>query len=141
MATVEARGQQSSLSAFETTLSLPEGIWRETYWGDMRVGYETYLQDYDDAPYLKGLPNDRCQCPHWGYMLSGRMSVKYADHEEVVEAGDVYYMAPDHSIEVDAGTVLVEFSPLDEWQRLMEVAERNLSEAMAEGTDDSESAD
>jgi hypothetical protein len=27
----------------------------------MRVGYETYLSDFDDAELLKGLPNDRCQ--------------------------------------------------------------------------------
>ena len=67
--------------------------------------------------------------PHWGYLLSGRMTVRYADHEEVVEAGDVYYMAPDHTIAVDAGTVLVEFSPLDEFQKTEEVAERNLAAA------------
>ncbi|MGM0590410.1 MAG: cupin domain-containing protein [Halobacteriota archaeon] len=107
---------------------MDEGIWREAYWGDMRVGYETYLREYDDAPLLKGLPNDRCQCPHWGYMLSGRMTVRYADHEEVVEAGSVYYMSPDHSITVDPGTVLIEFSPLDEWTKLMEVAEKNIAE-------------
>lgn len=135
MATEESHGRRSALSEFETTLAMEEGIWREAYWGDMRVGYETYLEEYDDAPYLKGLPNDRCQCPHWGYLLSGRMTVRYADHEEVVEAGDVYYMAPDHSILVDAGTVLIEFSPLDEWRKLMEIAERNLAELAEDGTD------
>lgn len=128
MATEGPHGRRAALSEFETTLAMEEGTWREAYWGDMRVGYETYLEEYDDAPYLQGLPNDRCQCPHWGYLLSGRMTVRYADHEEVVEAGDVYYMAPDHSILVDAGTVLLEFSPLDEWQKLMEVAEQNLPE-------------
>ena len=133
---VEAsRGQRAALSEFETAFTMEEGIWREAYWGDMRVGYETYLKDYDDAPYLKGLPNDRCQCPHWGYMLSGRMTVRYADHEEVVEAGDVYYMAPDHSIDVEAGTVLIEFSPLDEWRRLMEAAARNVPELSKEEID------
>jgi len=128
METEELHGQKASLSEFETSLAMDEGIWREAYWGDMRVGYETYLEEYDDAPLLEGLPNDRCQCPHWGYMLSGRMTVRYEDHEEIVEAGDVYYMEPDHSIVVDAGTVLIEFSPLDEWETLMEVAERNLAE-------------
>lgn len=127
MAIEESHGQQASLSEFETALALEEGIWREAYWGEMRIGYETYLKDFDDALLLKGLPNDRCQCPHWGYLLSGRMTVRYADHEEIVEAGDVYYMASDHSIAVDAGTVLIEFSPLDEWQELMEVAEQNIA--------------
>ena len=131
----EPRGQQATLSEFETTLSMEEGIWREAYWGDMRVGYETYLKDYDDAALLVGLPNDRCQCPHWGYMLSGRMTVRYADHEEVVEAGDVYYMAPDHGIAVDAGTVLVEFTPLAAWEELMAVAERNIAALTGEDVD------
>jgi hypothetical protein len=94
----------------------------------MRVGFETYLQDFDDAPLLKGLPNDRCQCPHWGYLLSGRMVVRYEDQEEVVEAGDVYYMAPDHTIAVDAGTVLIEFSPKEKFRETVAAGERNLAE-------------
>ncbi|MFC5971115.1 hypothetical protein ACFPYI_07195 [Halomarina salina] len=135
MAVEESHGRQATLPEFETAFRMDEGIWREAYWGDMRVGYETYLQDYEDAPLLKGLPNDRCQCPHWGYMLSGRMTVRYDDHDEVVEAGTVYYMAPDHTIAVDAGTVLVEFSPLDEWEALMAVAEENIAASTGEATD------
>lgn len=135
MTNKESHGHQFALSEFDSTLTLAEGIWKEAYWGDMRVGYETYLKDFDDAPLLEGLPNDRCQCPHWGYMLSGRMTVQYADHEEIVEVGDVYYMAPDHSIAVDAGTVLIEFSPRDEFQTLMEVAEQNLAGRESEETD------
>jgi hypothetical protein len=60
------------------------------------------------------------------------MRVRYADREEVIEAGDAYYMAPGHSPVMEAGTEIVEFSPKDEYQRTMEVAERNL-EAMQEG--------
>lgn len=122
-------GAHSTLADFnESDLALEEAIWREAEWGDMRVGYETYLQDYDDALLLKGLPNDRCQCPHWGYLLSGRMTVRYDDSEEIVEAGEIYYMAPDHSIAVDAGTVLIEFSPKEEFQKTVKVAERNIAE-------------
>ena len=29
----------------------------------------------DFGPLLKGLPNDRCPCPHWGYVLKGRLRV------------------------------------------------------------------
>lgn len=28
-----------------------------------------------------------------GYLIAGRMTVRYADHEEVVGAGELYYMA------------------------------------------------
>jgi len=132
MTSDEPRGRQATLPEFETTFATSEAIWREAYWGDMRVGYETYLADFDDAPLLKRLPNGRCQCPHWGYLLAGRMTVRYADHEEVVEAGSVYYMAPDHSIEVDAGTVLIEFSPLAEWEELTAAAEGEMASAEAD---------
>jgi hypothetical protein len=33
------------------------------------------------------------------------MTVRYADHEEVVDAGDVYYMAPEHTMAAEAGSV------------------------------------
>jgi quercetin dioxygenase-like cupin family protein len=40
---------------------------------------------------LKGLPDDRCQCPHWGYVFKGKMTARYADRDEVYEAGDAFY--------------------------------------------------
>ena len=98
----------------------------------MRVGYETYLSDFDDTELLKGLPDDRCQCPHWGYLLAGRMTVRYADHEEVVNAGDVYYMAPGHTMAAEAGTVLIEFSPKEEFRKLTGIAERNFARMSSE---------
>lgn len=122
-----SNGRRAALSEFEAGITMEEALWREADWGEMRVGYETYLKDFDDALLLKGLPNDRCQCPHWGYLLSGRMTVRYADHDEIVEAGDVYYMAPDHTIAVDAGTVLIEFSPKEEFRKTVDVGERNLA--------------
>lgn len=127
MADQPLRTHHSPLSSLETTFTSGVVIWREAQWGDMRVGYETYLQDYDDAALLQGLPDNRCQCPHWGFVLVGRMTVRYADHEDVVNAGELYHMAPGHSIAVDAGTVLVEVSPMDKWRELMDIAERNLA--------------
>ena len=44
----------------------------------------------DLAPPLKGLPNDLCPCPHWGYILKGRIRVTYADSVEILQAGDLY---------------------------------------------------
>src|SRR6266545_6298504 len=42
-------------------------------------------EDMDLAPLLKGLPDDRCQCPHWGYVFKGRITWRFADHDEVSE--------------------------------------------------------
>ena len=63
---------------------------------------------------LKGLPGDSCQCPHWGYLLAGRITVSYADHEEVYQAGDAFYMPPGHVPAAEAGTEFVQFSPTDQ---------------------------
>jgi hypothetical protein len=123
-----SKGSHASLSEFKTEITSEIAIWRQHEWGDMRVGYETYLCDFDDAELLKGLPDDRCQCPHWGYLMAGRMTVKYPDHEEVVKAGEVYYMAPGHSMAVEAGTVLIEFSPKEEFRKLTEIAEKNFAQ-------------
>ena len=121
------KGTHAPLSEFETKVLSEIAIWRQAEWGDMRVGYETYLSNFDDVELLKGLPDDRCQCPHWGYMLAGRMIVRYPDHEEVVSAGEVYYMAPGHTMAVEAGTVLIEFSPKEEFRKLTEIAEKNFA--------------
>ena len=41
---------------------------------------------------LKGLPGDRCDCPHWGYVFKGRLIWTFGDREEVFEAGDAFYV-------------------------------------------------
>ncbi len=46
----DSTGAHATLADFdEMGLALDEAIWREADWGEMRVGYETYLQDFDDA--------------------------------------------------------------------------------------------
>jgi quercetin dioxygenase-like cupin family protein len=78
------------------------------------VNFVTFHEAVDGTPLLKGLPGDRCQCPHWGYVLKGRITYRFADHEEVFEAGDAFYLPPGHVPVVDAGSEFVQFSPSDE---------------------------
>ncbi|MFJ4206523.1 hypothetical protein ACIP2Y_43900 [Streptomyces sviceus] len=93
------------------------------------VAYETMKQDMDPASLFRGLPDDRCQCPHWGQVLSGRIVFRYADHDEVFHTGDAYYGAPGHLPLIFAGTEIVEFSLTAELNRTMEVIGRNLAGA------------
>lgn len=79
-----------------------------------RVEPLTFREEADHAPLLAALPDGRCQCPHWGYVREGRAVVRYADREEVLEAGDAYYMSPGHVPVVAAGTRIIQFSPEDE---------------------------
>jgi hypothetical protein len=78
------------------------------------VNFVTVHQDADLAPLLKGLPDDRCQCPHWGYVFAGGITVRYADHEEHLGAGDAFFMSPGHVPAATAGTEFVQFSPTEE---------------------------
>ena len=42
-------------------------------------------------PLFVGLPDDRCQCPHMGYVIKGKLKFAFADgNEELYEAGDAY---------------------------------------------------
>lgn len=91
------------------------------------VGFETYTADADLSPLFAGLPDDRCPCQHWGYVLKGEVSFRTASGEEVFRAGDAYYVPPGHTPTIYAGTEIVEFSPTAELQRTLEVVERNLA--------------
>ena len=106
---------------------------RQAEWGDLNVALETLPAGTDPSPLFKGLPNDRCPCPHWGYVVRGRFRVRYRDREEVVNAGDAYYMAPGHAPIFEEDTEVVEFSPRGEYQAMLEVVERNLVGLQAAG--------
>jgi quercetin dioxygenase-like cupin family protein len=101
-------------------------LFRETEFGDMHVELGKVNTEIDVTPLLKGLPNDRCQAPHWGYLFKGRVRVNYGDREEIIEAGDTYYMEPGHTAVIEAGTEFVEFSPKEELAKTMEVFYRNM---------------
>ena len=92
------------------------------------VGFEHFRADADGTPLFKGLPDDRCQSPHWGYIVSGRITFRFADRDEVYETGDAYYAPPGHIPIVDAGTEVVEFSPTGEYEKTIAVVSRNLAE-------------
>lgn len=46
------------------------------------------------------------------------MIVRYADHEEVCEAGDAFYMPPGHAPAAEAGTEFIQISPSDQLQEV-----------------------
>ncbi len=94
---------------------------QQAEWGNMLSHFQIMSSGLDNAPLLKGLPNDQCQCPHWGYVIKGSMRVSYADHEETIRAGDAYYIAPGHSVAIEEDTEAVEFSPKEELEKSMSV--------------------
>ena len=56
-------------------------------WGGITVGFEKAHKGQDASAMLRGLPDDRCQAPHWGYLFSGRIVVDYGDRQETIVGG------------------------------------------------------
>ena len=96
---------------------------------DYTVNFTSFGEDIDATPLLKGLPNDRCHCPHWGYVVKGRMTFSYPDGEEVFESGDAFYTPPGHiPVGNEPGTEIVLFSPAEQLREVEEVMMRNMQE-------------
>jgi hypothetical protein len=93
--------------------------------GDYTVAFEQFTGGGDMAPLFLGLPDDRCQTPHWGVVFEGRLTFTYADGEDVIEAGEAYYARPGHTPAADPGTETIEFSPTEELRKAMAVVTRN----------------
>lgn len=100
---------------------------------DYTFDFVSIRESHSLAPMLQGLPGDRCPCPHWGYLFSGRITVTYADSEEVYEAGDAFYMAPGHVPAAEAGSEFLQISPKDPLAEVVAVIAAN-AQRMAAGT-------
>jgi hypothetical protein len=81
--------------------------------GDMSVAFVSARKGIDLRPALKGLPQDLCQCPHWGYMISGSLRMHTADGHQDYTAGEAFYWAPGHAPEILEDAEYVDFSPTD----------------------------
>ncbi|TAK77306.1 MAG: cupin domain-containing protein [Dehalococcoidia bacterium] len=97
--------------------------------GGYTAGFETYTADADLTPVFAGLPDDRCQSRHWGFVVKGKVTFHFPDHDETYETGDAYYAPPGHTPMLFAGTEVVEFSPSDELAQTMEVVTKNMQAA------------
>ena len=97
---------------------------------DYTIEFVSFRQDIDGTPLLKGLPGDSCDCPHWGYVVKGKLTFRFADHEEVVEAGDAFYLPPGHIPLAEAGTEYVQFSPSAELKTVADAMKANMQRMM-----------
>ncbi|MGP9833888.1 hypothetical protein [Marinobacter sp. NSM] len=94
---------------------------QQTDFGDV-FGYNTMGAEYfsfgagtDITELLHGLEGDRCQCPHWGYVVKGEITALYLDgSEETSRSGDLFYWPPGHSVRAEQDTDIVMFSPQHE---------------------------
>jgi hypothetical protein len=102
-------------------------------WGGMIVSYETFPKGTDATPLFVGLPGDKCQSPHWGYIFKGRVRIKREGGDEVLRAGDVYYLEPGHVPVFEEDTEVLELSSKAEYEQTIEVAARNIAALQSKG--------
>ncbi len=96
------------------------------------IGFVSFGVEMDGTPLLKGLPDDRCHCPHWGYVFEGSTTFHFADHDETFVAGDAFYVPPGHAPHHSAGNDLLLFSPSEALAETEAVMMRNMG-TRAEG--------
>jgi hypothetical protein len=97
--------------------------------GGYTIGFEAYTADADLTDLFVGLPDDRCQCAHWGYVIKGKLTFKTPDGDETFQTGDAYYVGPGHTPILYAGTEVIEFSPTGALQQTLAVVEKNMRAA------------
>jgi hypothetical protein len=103
----------------DVKMEIPGAVIRQQVgFGDVS-GYDKISGEYfslaagvDTTPLFQGLDGDACQCPHWGYVLRGRLTTTDANGvQETVNAEDLFYWPPGHNVRVEADAEIVMFSP------------------------------
>jgi hypothetical protein len=97
------------------------------------VSFASVLEDIDATPH-EGASGRPLPCPHRGYVFKGKMTARYADRDEVFEAGDAFYTPPGHvPVKHEPGTEFVFFSPTEELRTAEAVMMKNMH-AIQEGS-------
>jgi hypothetical protein len=121
-----------SIADMTLLLAVPGAELRGARWEDKIVAHARLAKGTDFTPVLKGLPGDLCQCPHWGYVISGALQLRFADgRHEVVRAGEAWHAAPGHTAWCEEDTEFVDVSPADEFERVIEHVRAQLLAATA----------
>jgi len=81
-------------------------------YGSLAAEYFSLGAGTDIAPLLKGLDDDACHAPHWGFMISGEVVLTYTSgQEETCGRDDLFYWPPGHSVRVVQDAEVILFSP------------------------------
>lgn len=88
--------------------------------GTISGEYFTLAAGVDTTPLFQGLEGDACQCPHWGFVLSGEITTTDTrGGQETVRADDLFYWPPGHNVKVNADAEIVMFSPEHEHSQVI----------------------
>ena len=103
----------------EVKMEMPGAVIRQrvdfgdaTGFGRISGEYFTLSAGVDTTPLFVGLEGNRCQCPHWGFVLRGQITTTDANGvRETVKANDLFYWPAGHNVRVEADAEIIMFSP------------------------------
>jgi hypothetical protein len=106
----------------EVKMEIPGAIIRQkndfgdaTGLGKISGEYFSLSAGVDTTPLFIGLEGNLCQCPHWGYLISGQLITTDAEGiEEIVNANELFYWPSGHNVKVNEDAEIVMFSPQKE---------------------------
>jgi hypothetical protein len=116
-------------------IDIPGATARQQYEFGDASGFGKFVGEYfslkagtDITPLLKGLEDDLCQAPHWGYMIQGEVVVTYkGGASETVNGGELFHWPPGHTVRVEQDAELVFFSPQHEHVQVVEHLSKQLA--------------
>jgi hypothetical protein len=90
-------------------------------YGKISGEYFTLAAGVDTTPLFQGLEGNHCHCPHWGFVLSGQLTMTdAAGSQETVHEDDLFYWPPGHNVRVDADAEIIMFSPQHEHSQVID---------------------
>lgn len=103
----------------EVKMEIPGAVIRQqpdfgdaTGFGKICGEYFSLSSGVDTTPLFQGLEGNMCQCPHWGFVLRGRVTTTDANGmQETVTTNDLFYWPPGHNVKVEEDADIVMFSP------------------------------
>lgn len=111
-----------SKDKIDVKMEIPGAVIRQkTDFGDatglskISAEYFSLSTGVDTTPLFMGLEGDLCQCPHWGYLISGQLTTTDAQGvKEIVNANDLFFWPAGHNVLVNVNAEIVMFSPQHE---------------------------
>lgn len=106
----------------EVKMEIPGAVIRQktdfgdaTGLGKISAEYFSLSSGVDTTPLFMGLEGNLCQCPHWGYLISGQITTTDGKGvKEIVNANDMFYWPSGHNVFVNADAEIIMFSPQHE---------------------------
>ena len=106
----------------EVKMEIPGAVIRQrTNFGDasglgkISGEYFSLSSGVDTTQLFIGLEGNLCQCPHWGYVIKGKLTTTDAEGvQETVNENDIFYWPAGHNVKVDADAEIIMFSPQHE---------------------------